>query len=75
MVTLAHKEVLAFASRTLNAADRNYSATELECLAVVWALERWRYYLEGRHFTVATDHASLVWVFQTSKPSSRSAGH
>lgn len=68
---LGTEEVLAFASRSLNKAERNYSTTELECLAVVWALEKWRYYLYRRFFTVVKDHSSLVWVFRTQKPNTR----
>ncbi len=65
------EEVLAYASRTLTQAEINYTTTEQECLAFVWALEKWRYYLEGKFFTVVTDHSSSMWVFKTQKPNTR----
>ena len=46
-------------SRALSPAERNYSITELETLAVVWALARYHPYLYGQSVTVVTDHAAV----------------
>lgn len=53
---------IAFMSRKLNSAQRNYTVTELECLAAVLCIKQFRCYVEGMPFTVITDHASLKWL-------------
>lgn len=65
---------IAFASRSLNKAERNYSATEREALAVVFSIEHFRPYLEGgQRFRVVTDHSSLKWFFNLTNPTGRLA--
>lgn len=65
---------IAYMSKSLSAAERNYSITERETLAVVIALEHWRCYLEnGRPFTVFTDHSALKWFLSLSNPTGRLA--
>ena len=54
--------VIAYASRSLTASERQYSVIQRECLAVVFALKQFRHYLLGRHFQLITDHAPLQWL-------------
>jgi len=64
---------VAFMSKKLNSAQKNYSVTELECLAAVLGVKKFRPYLEGQAFTIVTDHASLKWLMQQKELSGRLA--
>jgi hypothetical protein len=59
---------IAYISRTLNKAEKNYNTTEKELLAIVWANKQFRPYLFGRRFT---DHKPLTWLFNVKNPEAR----
>ncbi|GFY13748.1 retrovirus-related Pol polyprotein from transposon 297 [Trichonephila clavipes] len=64
---------IEYASRLLTPAERNYSTTEREALAVVWALKKFRGYIEGKEITEASDHQPLKWLLNLKSPTGRLA--
>ncbi|GBM95898.1 Retrovirus-related Pol polyprotein from transposon 297, partial [Araneus ventricosus] len=69
----ADERPIEYASRLLSSADKNYSTTEREALAVVWALDKFRGYIEGADIIVASDHQPLKWLMTLSSPTGRLA--
>ena len=70
-VQKGQERVIAYASRTLNKAERNYSATERECLGVVWGTDHFHYFLLGAPFIVYTDHNPLSYLRGVAQPQGR----
>ena len=64
---------LAFASRVLNKAERNYSTTHREALACVWALKHFKDIIYGYDILVRTDHAPVVELFNSKELSGKLA--
>lgn len=64
---------IAYCSRSLNKNEVNYSTTERELLAVIYALEQFKSYVEGQDCKIITDHASLLWFYKLKNPSGRLA--
>ena len=54
-----------YISRKLTDAETRYFAIERECLGLVWAVEKLRYYLMGREFVLETDHQPLRFINKT----------
>ena len=57
---------VAFFSKQLQGAELRYSATELECLAVVVAIRHFEVYLAGQRFELVTDHQALKGLLSSS---------
>ena len=70
---LAHKtndgseRPIAYASRTLSKAERNYSQLEKEGLACIFGIKKFHDYLFGRKFELITNHKPLLGLFKISR--------
>ena len=58
---------VAYASRSLSPAKRNYSHLDKEALAIIFGIGKFHQYICGRKFTLYTDHKPLIHIFNESK--------
>lgn len=58
----AKRHLIHFSSSKFHKAEKQYHINEKECLAMVWAIRRYRHYLEDKHFVLRTDNRALVWL-------------
>lgn len=65
------ERVIAYASRSLSRAERNYTTLEKELLAVLFCIDKFKAYIEGVRFNVITDNYSLLWLNNLKNPSGK----
>ena len=59
-----NKAIITCGSKSFKPAQQQYTTIELECLAIIWAIQKCELYLKGLpNFTVATDYKPLVGTF------------
>ena len=63
-VILQDSKPVMFASRALTGSERNYQNLERECLATIWGMEKFHYFLYGKQFTLETDQKPLVSIYR-----------
>ena len=63
-VILQDSKPVMFASRALTGAEKNYQNLERECLAMIWGMEKFHYFLYGKHFTLETNQKPLVSIYR-----------
>ena len=63
--------LFACCSCTLSINEKNYGISQLECLAILFSIEKFHVYLHGTEFVVVTDHHALCYLQRLKKPNGR----
>ena len=63
-VILQNSKPVMFMSSALTGSERNYQNLERECLATIWEMEKFHYFLYGKQFTLETDQKPLVSIYR-----------
>ena len=63
-VLLQDSKPVMFASRALTGSGRNYQNLERECLAMIWGMKKFHYFLYGKEFTLEMDQKPLVSIYK-----------
>ncbi|MBW0463224.1 hypothetical protein O181_002939 [Austropuccinia psidii MF-1] len=62
------EEPISFISRQIKSTEARYGASQMECLCLFWALEKFNYFLEGCFFEVMTDCTTVKWLLKMKTP-------
>ena len=65
---LNREVIIRYVSRATNNTERNYAATQLEQLGVVWAVKYFQKYLLGQPFQIYTDHQAITRLMSVKEP-------
>lgn len=66
-----NEQVIEYASRVLTPRESKYCTYELECLAIVFDLKKFREYLIGKRFDLFSDHETLKWIINNKTRNGR----
>ena len=56
------RRIISHASAKFTQTEKRYHSNEQEYLAVIWALRKYRHYLEDGKFTLRSDNRALTWL-------------
>jgi hypothetical protein len=65
------RRIIAYASKKFSETQKRYATVERECLAIIWATDKFRSYLEAHRFELYTNNAALTWLHRTKDKNSK----